>query len=80
MEWTIAFILVFFYATIIADLWPAGKSSPRYMAALARWQERNEPGALKNDFTGRRAFNDEAALERWHTAEAEGRVPSREAP
>lgn len=56
MEWTIAFILTFFYLSIAADLWPAGKSSPRYMRRLARWQEKHEPANLQHDFTGRKAF------------------------
>ncbi|WOO78295.1 Protein sfk1 [Vanrija pseudolonga] len=62
MEWAIAFILVFFFLTLVADLWPAGKSSPRYMRQLARWQEKHEPGTA-HDFTGRRAFT--AHPERW---------------
>ena len=36
-------MLVFYFFTLIADLWPAGKSSSRYMRRLARWQEKNEP-------------------------------------
>lgn len=71
MEWTIAFILVFFFLSLVADLWPAGKSSPRYMSRLAAWQERHEPAGLKHDFTGRRAFRDPEALQRWHTAESQ---------
>ncbi|KAK1927747.1 Frag1/DRAM/Sfk1 family-domain-containing protein [Papiliotrema laurentii] len=59
-EWTIAFILVFFFLTIVADLWPAGKSSARYMRRLARWQEKHGEG---DDFTGRRAFAEYP--ERW---------------
>lgn len=62
MEWAIAFILVFFFLTLVADLWPAGKSSPRYMRQLARWQEKHEPG-VAHEFTGRRAFA--AHPERW---------------
>lgn len=64
LEWTIAFLLTFYFATLIADLWPAGKSSPRYMRRLARWQEKNGEG---DDFTGRRAFDEHP--ERWMTAE-----------
>lgn len=59
-EWSVAFILVFFFFTLVADLWPAGKSSPRYMRRLARWQESHGEG---DDFTGRRAFDEHP--ERW---------------
>jgi len=59
-EWTVALILVFYFLTLVADLWPAGKSSERYMRRLAKWQEKNGEG---NDFTGRRAF--EKHPERW---------------
>ncbi|RSH92713.1 hypothetical protein EHS25_008159 [Saitozyma podzolica] len=55
MEWTIAFILFFYFLTLVADLWPAGKSSERYMRRLARWQEKHGEG---DDFTGRRAFGE----------------------
>jgi hypothetical protein len=60
MEWTIAFILFFYFLTLVADLWPAGKSSERYMRRLARWQEKHGEG---DDFTGRRAFGEYP--ERW---------------
>jgi hypothetical protein len=40
------------------SVWPAGKSSPRYMRRLARWQEKNDPAALEHDFSGRNAFNE----------------------
>ena len=60
LEWTVAFILVFFFFTLVADLWPAGKSSPRYMRRLARWQEKHGEG---DDFTGRGAFSEHP--ERW---------------
>lgn len=60
LEWTVAFILVFYFLTLMLDLWPAGKSSPRYMRRLARWQEKNGEG---HDFTGRGAFGEYP--ERW---------------
>ncbi|ORY24888.1 Frag1/DRAM/Sfk1 family-domain-containing protein [Naematelia encephala] len=60
LEWTVAFILVFYFFTLVADLWPAGKSSERYMRRLAKWQEKNGEG---DDFTGRRAFDQYP--ERW---------------
>ncbi|OCF32767.1 hypothetical protein I317_03728 [Kwoniella heveanensis CBS 569] len=63
-EWTVAFILTFYFLTIAADLWPAGKSSPRYMRRLAKWQERHSEG---HDFTGRGAFD--AYPERWQDRE-----------
>lgn len=62
LEWTVAFILFFYFLTLVADLWPAGKSSPRYMRRLARWQEKHGEG---DDFTGRRAFD--MYPERWET-------------
>ncbi|WWC68425.1 uncharacterized protein I206_102352 [Kwoniella pini CBS 10737] len=59
LEWTVAFILVFYFLTIAADLWPAGKSSPRYMRRLAKWQAKHDNfNGLEKDFTGRRAFNE----------------------
>lgn len=60
LEWTVAFILVFYFLTLAADLWPAGKSSERYMRRLAKWQEKHGEG---DDFTGRRAFEEHP--ERW---------------
>ncbi|WWC60534.1 uncharacterized protein I303_103108 [Kwoniella dejecticola CBS 10117] len=58
LEWTVSFILVFYFLTIAADLWPAGKSSPRYMRRLAKWQVRHDHfNGLEKDFTGRRAFD-----------------------
>jgi len=60
LEWAVSFILTFYFLTLAADLWPAGKSSPRYMRRLAKWQERNGEG---HDFTGRGAF--EEYPERW---------------
>ncbi|KAE8540143.1 hypothetical protein D1P53_004081 [Cryptococcus gattii VGV] len=64
-EWAVAFVLTFYFLTIAADLWPAGKSSPRYMRSLAQWQERHGEG---HDFTGRRAFG--IYPERWQDKEA----------
>jgi len=73
LEWTIAFILVFYFATLIADLWPAGKSSPRYMRRLARWQEQHGEG---DDFTGRAAFQEHP--DRWMTTEQRADAMNRE--
>lgn len=73
LEWTIAFLLTFYFATLVADLWPAGKSSPRYMRRLARWQERHGEG---DDFTGRKAF--ETHPENWMTAEQRAEAMQRE--
>lgn len=53
-------MLVFYFLTLVMDLWPAGKSSPRYMRRLAKWQEKHGEG---DDFTGRRAFGE--FPERW---------------
>jgi len=64
LEWAVAFILVLFFLTLAADLWPAGKSSRRYMQSLAQWQEKHGEG---DDFTGRRAFADHP--ERWRERE-----------
>lgn len=60
LEWTVAFILIFYLFTLVLDLWPAGKSSPRYMRRLAKWQAKHGEG---QDFTGRGAF--EEYPERW---------------
>ncbi|KAK4685722.1 hypothetical protein P7C73_g4420, partial [Tremellales sp. Uapishka_1] len=65
LEWTVAFILFFYFLTLVADLWPAGKSSPRYMRRLAKWQEKHGEG---HDFTGRGAFGEYP--ERWRGATA----------
>ena len=67
LEWTVAFLLVFYFLTLVADLWPAGKSSPRYMRRLARWQMRHGEG---QDFTGRRAFGEHP--DRWRGNESAG--------
>ena len=89
LEWTIAFVLVFYFATLIADLWPAGKSSSRYMRRLARWQEKNQPELaptvatanghpvfMGDDFTGRGAFGEHP--DRWMTAEQRAEAMERE--
>jgi hypothetical protein len=73
LEWTIAFLLTLYFATLIADLWPAGKSSPRYMRRLARWQEKNGEG---DDFTGRGAFEEHP--ENWMTADQRAETMQRE--
>ncbi|ODN84278.1 hypothetical protein L202_00262 [Cryptococcus amylolentus CBS 6039] len=64
LEWAVAFVLSFYFLTLVADLWPAGKSSPRYMRQVAKWQERHGEG---HDFTGRRAFK--IHPERWQDKE-----------
>jgi len=64
LEWAVAFVLVFYYFSLIMDLWPAGKSSPRYMRRLARWQENHAPHS-EHDFIGRRAFNFDGSEEIW---------------
>ncbi|WVQ65159.1 uncharacterized protein L199_003332 [Kwoniella botswanensis] len=74
LEWTVAFILVFYFLTIAADLWPAGKSSPRYMRRLAKWQARHENvNHLENDFTGRGAFDVYPERANWQAREQEMR-------
>lgn len=40
MEWTIAFILVFYFLSLTGDLWGSGKSSPRYLKRVAQWEAR----------------------------------------
>jgi len=64
LEWTVAFILVFYFLTLAADLWPAGRSSNLYMRQLAKWQEKHGEG---DDFTGRRAFGEYP--DRWRDRE-----------
>ncbi|GHJ88178.1 hypothetical protein NliqN6_4580 [Naganishia liquefaciens] len=56
MEWAVAFTLIFYWLSLVMDLWPSGKTSPRYLRRLARWQEKNDPAALEHDFSGRNAF------------------------
>ncbi|WWD18139.1 hypothetical protein CI109_102588 [Kwoniella shandongensis] len=73
LEWAVSFILVFYFLTLVADLWPAGKSSPRYMRRLAKWQERHGEG---HDFTGRRAFG--MYPDRWEDREETMRREMRE--
>jgi hypothetical protein len=38
MEWTIAFILVFYFLSLTGDLWGSGKTSPRYLRRVAQWE------------------------------------------
>lgn len=38
MEWTIAFLLVFYFLSLTGDLWASGKSSPRYLRRVAQWE------------------------------------------
>jgi len=59
-EWTVSIIITFYYLTLAADLWPAGKSSARYMRRLAIWQEKHGEG---DSFTLRGAFGEHP--ERW---------------
>lgn len=73
LEWAVAFILPFYFLTLAADLWPAGKSSPRYMRRLARWQEKHDPHS-EHDFTGRRAFAERP--EAWQGADGHALDPN----
>ncbi|KAH8084770.1 Frag1/DRAM/Sfk1 family-domain-containing protein [Filobasidium floriforme] len=69
VEWGLAFWLTFYILSLVLDLWPAGKTSPRYLRRLAKWQEQNEPHNLEHDFTGRNAFA--AYPERWQGADGQ---------
>lgn len=55
LEWAVSFIVVFYFLTLAADLWPAGKSSPRYIRRLARWQVAHGEG---HNATGRPPLQD----------------------
>ncbi|WRT69416.1 uncharacterized protein IL334_006402 [Kwoniella shivajii] len=44
LEWTIAFGLNLYFMTLVADLWPSAKSSPRYLEAVRKY----EAGLLKD--------------------------------
>jgi hypothetical protein len=70
-EWTVSIIITFYYLTLAADLWPAGKSSARYMRRLAIWQEKHGEG---DSFTLRGAFGEHP--ERWEDR-AEDRAENR---
>ncbi|KAK8849412.1 hypothetical protein IAR55_004744 [Kwoniella newhampshirensis] len=41
LEWTIAFGLNAYFFTLAMDLWPSGKSSPRYLAKVQQWERMN---------------------------------------
>jgi len=79
-EWTTAFLLVFYFFTLVADLWPAGKSSPRYMRRLARWQEKHAPPHAEHDFTGRRVFNMEGSEQIWRGPDGHALDPNAPVP
>lgn len=52
LEWSIALVLDAYFFTLVLDLWPASKSSPRYLRRMARWEGQAleklglEPGVL----------------------------------
>lgn len=41
LEWTIGFLLFFYFLTLAWDLWGAAKTSPRYIRRLAEWEEKH---------------------------------------
>jgi len=45
-EWAIAFILWFYFLTFILDLWPAAKTSPRYLRRIEKKQGLHEKGLI----------------------------------
>lgn len=40
LEWVIAVVFDVYLWTLVLDLWPASKSSPRYLRRLERWEQR----------------------------------------
>lgn len=38
-EWATAFMVVFYFLTLSLDLWPAAKTSPRFLRKMAKWEE-----------------------------------------
>lgn len=52
LEWSIALVLDAYFFTLVLDLWPASKSSPRYLRRMAKWEGQAlaklgiEPGAI----------------------------------
>ena len=52
LEWSIALVLDAYFFTLVLDLWPASKSSPRYLRRMAKWEGQAleklgiEPGAV----------------------------------
>ncbi|TIB74098.1 hypothetical protein E3Q23_02760 [Wallemia mellicola] len=38
-EWATAFLVVFYFLTLSLDLWPAAKTSPRFLRKMAKWEE-----------------------------------------
>lgn len=38
-------MLCLFFATLIIDLWPGAKTSPRYVRRVAQWEKRHLSGA-----------------------------------
>lgn len=74
LEWACAFMLGFYFVTLAMDLWPAGKTSSRYLRRLAKWQEKHEPHNLEHDFTGRNAFSQYP--ERWQGTDGQALPPN----
>ncbi|KAL7416577.1 Frag1/DRAM/Sfk1 [Mrakia frigida] len=37
-EWVVAFIFAAYLFTLVLDLWPSGKSSPRYLRRVEQWE------------------------------------------
>jgi len=53
-EWTVSFLLAIYFATFVLDLWPAAKTSPRY---LRRLEKRNAADGEKGLVAPAAAFS-----------------------
>jgi len=57
-EWTVSFLLAIYFATFVLDLWPAAKTSPRY---LRRQQEKHASDGEKGLVAPAAAFSRQAS-------------------
>lgn len=71
LEWSIAFILFFYFLTLAGDMWPSSKYSKRYQRRLTQWREKQgwvapPAAAVTHDQTGLNGYNTEP-IDQWET-------------
>lgn len=70
LEWSIAFILFFYFLTLAGDMWPSSKYSKRYQRRLTQWREKQgwvAPAvAVTHDQTGLNGYATEP-IDQWET-------------
>lgn len=73
LEWTIAFILFFYFLTLAGDMWPSSKYSRRYQRRLTAWREKQgwvaPPAAVAthDQVAGLNTYHNAEPIDQWET-------------